>query len=74
MARIWVRKSISILRAEAEEPARQALTAHDGVLSSVFLMLGLPFDTWLRFGIWLVVGLFVYALYGVRHSQLQRSG
>ena len=45
-----------------------------GVLSSVFLMLGLPFDTWLRFGIWLVVGLFVYALYGVRHSQLQRSG
>jgi basic amino acid/polyamine antiporter, APA family len=44
-----------------------------GVLSSLFLMLGLPLDTWLRFGIWLVVGLIVYALYGVRHSRLQAS-
>jgi basic amino acid/polyamine antiporter, APA family len=45
-----------------------------GVLSSVFLMLGLPLDTWLRFGVWLFVGLIVYALYGVRHSRLQASG
>ena len=31
MARIWVRKSIPVLQAEAEESDRQALTAHDGV-------------------------------------------
>ena len=45
-----------------------------GVISSVFLMLGLPFDTWLRFGLWLVLGLIVYAFYGIRHSRLQVSG
>jgi len=45
-----------------------------GVISSVFLMLGLPLDTWLRFGLWLLLGLIVYAFYGIRHSRLQMSG
>jgi basic amino acid/polyamine antiporter, APA family len=40
-----------------------------GALSSVFLMFGLPFDTWLRFGIWLLIGLLLYAFYGTRHSR-----
>ncbi len=44
-----------------------------GALSAVFLMLGLPLDTWLRFGAWLVIGLAVYALYGIRHSKVQRQ-
>jgi APA family basic amino acid/polyamine antiporter len=39
-----------------------------GVISSLFLMLGLPLDTWLRFGGWLVIGLLLYGLYGIRHS------
>jgi APA family basic amino acid/polyamine antiporter len=37
-----------------------------GTIASVFLMLGLPLDTWLRFGGWMVIGLLVYAFYGVR--------
>jgi APA family basic amino acid/polyamine antiporter len=40
-----------------------------GALSSLFLMSGLPFDTWLRFGVWLVLGLVIYGLYGIRHSR-----
>ncbi len=39
-----------------------------GALSSVFLMFGLPLDTWLRFGVWLVIGLLIYGFYGIRHS------
>ncbi len=40
-----------------------------GVISSLFLMSGLPLDTWLRFGAWLVIGLLLYGLYGIRHSR-----
>jgi APA family basic amino acid/polyamine antiporter len=41
-----------------------------GALSAVLLMLGLPGDTWLRFGIWLIIGLAIYFFYGVRHSRV----
>ncbi|MCQ1999853.1 amino acid permease [Arthrobacter zhaoxinii] len=41
-----------------------------GVLASGFLMLQLHWETWLRFGIWLVIGMLVYAVYGYRHSLL----
>ena len=40
-----------------------------GALSAVFLMCGLPLDTWLRLAVWLVIGLAIYILYGVRHSR-----
>ena len=33
-------------------------------------MLNLPAETWLRFGIWMVIGVVVYFLYGRRHSRL----
>jgi APA family basic amino acid/polyamine antiporter len=44
-----------------------------GALSSLFLMVELPLDTWLRLGAWLVIGLGVYVLYGRRHSRVQRT-
>jgi len=40
-----------------------------GAASSLFLMLGLPFDTWVRFAVWLLVGLLLYGFYGRRHSR-----
>jgi APA family basic amino acid/polyamine antiporter len=42
-----------------------------GAAASVLLMLGLPLDTWLRFGGWLVIGLVLYAFYGIKHSHAQ---
>lgn len=31
MSRLWARKPLAVLEAEAEEPEIQALTAHNGV-------------------------------------------
>ncbi|MFF1439233.1 amino acid permease [Streptomyces sp. NPDC058295] len=42
------------------------------VCASLWLMLNLPAETWLRFGIWMVVGFGVYFLYGRSHSLLGR--
>ncbi len=39
----------------------------------IYLMTRLEVVTWLRFGIWLVLGLIIYAAYGRTHSRLQRG-
>ena len=35
--------------------------------------LGLPTHAWERFGIWLVLGLAIYAAYGYRNSRLRQA-
>jgi APA family basic amino acid/polyamine antiporter len=40
------------------------------VLASAWLMLNLPGATWLRFVIWMAIGLVAYFLYGRRHSRV----
>jgi basic amino acid/polyamine antiporter, APA family len=45
-----------------------------GALLCVYLMTKLPIETWLRFFIWLVIGLVIYALYGYRNSRLRNDG
>lgn len=49
------------------------LTAPLGVASAMFLMYGLPSDTWVRLGGWLVLGLLIYFFYGRHHSILARK-
>ncbi|MER5206131.1 amino acid permease [Streptomyces sp. NPDC002825] len=44
------------------------------VAASVWLMLNLPGETWFRFAVWMVIGFFVYFLYGRGHSRLGRQG
>ena len=43
------------------------------ILSCMWLMLGLPLITWIRFGVWLAVGMLIYLLYGRRNSVLQKE-
>ncbi len=42
-----------------------------GVLLCGYLMTDLPGTTWIRFVVWLVVGLLIYAFYGYKHSRLR---
>jgi APA family basic amino acid/polyamine antiporter len=41
------------------------------VLASFYLMLNLPAATWIRFLLWMAVGLVVYFTYSARHSRLR---
>jgi APA family basic amino acid/polyamine antiporter len=40
------------------------------VLACVWLMLNLPVQTWIRFLVWMALGLVLYFVYGRRHSRL----
>jgi len=42
-----------------------------GAAACVFVMYGLPREAWVRFGIWLVIGLALYFAYGYRRSRLR---
>ena len=68
---------IVLRRVEPDRPRpfRAPLVPFTPILSIVFclyLMLQLPRITWIRFGIWLALGLILYFSYGVRHSRLAR--
>jgi APA family basic amino acid/polyamine antiporter len=44
-----------------------------GVIFCFVLMLSLPIETWIRFFVWLAIGLCIYFLYGIRHSKLRHG-
>ena len=43
------------------------------VACCLVLMLSLPLETWVRFAVWLVIGLAIYNLFGKKHSELRRG-
>ncbi len=43
------------------------------IVCCLVLMMGLPLMTWLRFFVWLMIGLVIYFLFGRKHSTLQTA-
>jgi len=48
------------------------LVAPLGVAFCIFLMSGLPADTWARLIVWMAIGIGVYFFYGRRHSKVRQ--
>jgi APA family basic amino acid/polyamine antiporter len=44
-----------------------------GAIFSIFLMAGLPWDTWKRLIYWMIAGLIIYFVYGIRNSRLSQQ-
>jgi len=41
------------------------------IIFCIYLMFNLPAGTWIRFGIWMMIGGFIYAFYGNHHGKSQ---
>jgi len=74
--------SAGVLVLRYTEPARPRpfrvpwvwLTTVVSVVLCIYVMFGLPLETWIRFAVWLAIGLSLYFGYGYRHSRIrQRS-
>jgi len=64
-------------RPEMERPFKVPLVPYVpilGLLFTFYLMSKLPALTWVRFVVWLLLGLVIYALYGYKHSRLRHGG
>jgi APA family basic amino acid/polyamine antiporter len=42
-----------------------------GIITCGIMMVALPFDTWIRLGVWLIIGLVIYFGYSRKHSTVR---
>src|SRR5207248_4507465 len=71
-AGVWI---LRVRRPDLERPFRTPLVPLVpilGIITSLAMMLSLTGITWIRLGVWLVVGMVIYFSYGVHHSRVQR--
>lgn len=45
-----------------------------GMLVCAYLMINLPFTTWLLFVVWMAMGLVIYFNYGIKYSEMRKTG
>ncbi len=65
---------LRIVNPTANRPFRAPLLPFFSIAGAgvcLYLITGLQLATWIRYGIWFVVGILVYALYGFRNSRLR---
>lgn len=74
---VLVAGGIMILRSKSPEAERGFripfawFTAPGCILICLYLMISLPIATWIRFAVWMAIGLAIYFSWSVRHSILQ---
>jgi APA family basic amino acid/polyamine antiporter len=67
---------LRVTHPEIKRPFRTPLfwfVAPMGIISSLWVMSGLPGDTWIRLIVWLALGFLVYFIYGRKNSQLRQG-
>jgi APA family basic amino acid/polyamine antiporter len=52
---------------------RVAVRAPIGATLCIYLMAKQPFDTWMRFFVWMAIGLVIYFFYSRKHSKLRQG-
>ena len=67
---------LRITQPDVKRPFKTPLywvVAPAGLISCLWVMYGLPTDTWIRLAVWLIIGFIIYFAYGVRNSKLQKN-
>ncbi|MCX7758593.1 MAG: amino acid permease [bacterium] len=67
---------LRVKRPELNRPFKMPLVfilAPLGALACVLQMVFLPTDTWLRLAFWTIIGVYIYFLYGYKHSRLAKK-
>lgn len=78
LAFVLVCAGVLVLRKTDPDVARpfkaplMPLTPIMGVAACLYLMVGLPWSTWQRLLIWLVIGIAIYAFYGHKNAERKR--
>jgi basic amino acid/polyamine antiporter, APA family len=65
---------LRVINPSANRPFRAPFVWFFGVAGAIlcpYLITGLSLPTWIRFGVWFVIGIVIYAVYGYRKSRLR---
>jgi APA family basic amino acid/polyamine antiporter len=44
-----------------------------GIVACFYLIFGLPWITWIRFAVWLLIGMVIYFSYGYKKSRIRQE-